>query len=79
MDLLRPSTPADGSERVCSARGCRALGVTALRWNNPALHPPQRRKTWLACTAHTATLGDFLSVRGFLRESVPVEDLPDAG
>ncbi len=66
-------------ETVCSARGCRAGATTALRWNNPRLHTPQRRKTWLACDAHTAHLTDFLSVRGFLRESVPVEAVRDGG
>ena len=25
---------------MCSARGCRATAVWALRWNNPRLHPP---------------------------------------
>ncbi len=73
MDLLR--TPEPLADRICSSRGCRQPGVTALQWNNPRLHPPERRKTWLACEQHTATLGDFLSMRGFLRETVPV-DLP---
>ncbi len=75
MDLLHPSAPDAPAEQVCSARGCRAAGVTALLWNNPALHAPERRKTWLACDEHTPTLGSFLAVRGFLRESVPVAEL----
>src|SRR4051812_16645368 len=33
----------------CSAKGCRAPAVWALRWNNPKLHTPDHRKTWLAC------------------------------
>ena len=53
---------------LCSAKGCRQPASWSLRWNNPKLHPPERRKTWLACDAHRATLGDFLSARGFLRE-----------
>ncbi|HEU5108993.1 MAG TPA: acetone carboxylase [Micromonosporaceae bacterium] len=57
---------------VCSAKGCRAPARWALRWNNPKLHPPQRRKTWMACDEHRASLGDFLSVRGFLREVAEV-------
>jgi hypothetical protein len=60
----------------CSARGCRDAGVWALLWNNPALHTPDRRKTWLACDAHRQTLADFLSLRSFLAEVLPVADLP---
>ena len=52
----------------CSAKGCRNPATWALRWNNPKLHPPERRKTWLACEEHQQSLGDFLGVRGFLRE-----------
>ena len=48
----------------------------ALRWNNPRLHPPERRKTWLACETHREELESFLRVRGFLRESIPVSELP---
>ncbi|GGQ50856.1 hypothetical protein [Couchioplanes azureus] len=52
----------------CSAKGCRAAAEWELRWNNPRLHAPDYRKTWLACARHRETLGDFLGVRGFLRE-----------
>jgi len=52
----------------CSAKGCRTPAVWALSWNNPKLHPPERRKTWLACDAHRQSLADFLDARGFLRE-----------
>jgi hypothetical protein len=55
---------------VCSARGCRAEATWSLRWNNPKLHPPDRRKTWLACDEHLPQLTEFLQVRGFLRETV---------
>jgi len=51
----------------CSAKGCRSPAVWALRWNNPKLHPPDRRKTWLACEAHRESLSRFLSAREFLR------------
>lgn len=67
------------SELVCSARGCRAEAVWALRWNNPKMHPPERRKTWLACLQHRSHLEQFLSVRGYLRETVAVEQLPSPG
>ena len=57
-----------GEQLICSARGCRARAVHALRWNNPKLHTPDRRKTWLACDAHLPTLSQFLEARGFLQE-----------
>jgi len=62
--------PVPGS-LVCSAKGCRAAPRWALRWNNPSLHDPQRRKTWLACDEHRQSLSEFLGVRGFLREVEP--------
>jgi hypothetical protein len=55
---------------VCSARGCRAAATTDLRWNNPKIHQPSRRKHWLACSDHRDSLSAFLSARGFLREVV---------
>ncbi|TDC36569.1 hypothetical protein [Micromonospora sp. KC213] len=64
-------TPADEAP-ICSARGCRAPAAWALRWNNPRLHDPERRKTWLACPVHRTSLGDFLDARGFLREVTPL-------
>lgn len=62
---------------ICSARSCGQDAVWAVRWNNPRLHTPERRKTWLACDTHRTTLEDHLSVRGFFRETLPVTDLPD--
>ena len=62
----------------CSAKGCRAPAAWQLRWNNPKLHEPSYRKTWLACAEHRAYLGDFLEVRGFLREVSPFPPPPDA-
>ena len=58
-----------GDELTCSAKGCRERATWALRWNNPKLHPPERRKTWLACEAHRAQLSEFLDARGCLRET----------
>lgn len=69
--------PAFVPDLVCSAKGCRTTAVWALQWNNPKLHPPERRKTWLACEAHRDSLGDFLSLRGFLRETVPASTLSE--
>jgi hypothetical protein len=53
---------------ICSAKGCRAPANWRLRWNNPKLHTPERRKTWLACDEHKDPLSDFLARRAFLRE-----------
>ena len=53
---------------LCSAKGCTAPARWALLWNNPKLHTPDRRKTWLACDEHREHLSDFLGARGFLRE-----------
>jgi hypothetical protein len=57
---------------ICSARGCRAPARWALEWNNPKLHTPDRRKTWLACDDHRPTLASFLDARGFLRDVQPL-------
>jgi hypothetical protein len=62
----------------CSAKGCHESARWALRWNNPKLHPPQRRKTWLACDAHREYLSGFLSARGFLREVDRLSGTDDA-
>src|SRR6476620_1879854 len=56
---------------VCSAKGCRSVAAWAHLWNNPKLHTADRRKVWLACEELRVTLGEFLSVRGFLIETVP--------
>ena len=61
---------------VCSAKGCRATATWAHLWNNPKLHTVDRRKVWLACDEHRTSLGDFLSVRGFLVETVPADEVP---
>ena len=53
-------------EPVCSAKGCRAAAAFAVVWNNPKVHTPDREKVWHACDEHRTTLGEFLSVRGFL-------------
>ena len=60
---------------VCSGRGCRAGATWGLRWNNPRLHAPERRKVWLACDDHREHLEHFLGARGFLRDTVAVGQL----
>lgn len=83
MDLranLADSAPGDEPGAAfpalrCSAKGCRAEATWALRWNNPTLHTPERRKVWLACDEHEPTLREFLSMRGFHRDTVRPDEL----
>ena len=62
---------------ICSAKRCTASAAWAIRWNNPKLHTPDRRKVWLACEEHRQSLADFLAARNFLRDVTPHE--PQAG
>jgi hypothetical protein len=62
----------DGDLPICSAKGCRAPATYVLAWNNPKLHAPERRKTWLACDEHRASLADFLDRRDFLLDVTPL-------
>jgi hypothetical protein len=57
---------------VCSAKGCSEQARWTLLWNNPKVHTADRRKEWLACEEHKETLGAFLGVRGFLKETRPL-------
>jgi hypothetical protein len=59
---------------LCSAKGCQAPAAWSLLWNNPKLHTPDRRKSWLACDAHKESLAGFLSARRFLRDIDPVAE-----
>jgi hypothetical protein len=71
------ATDLDDHTVVCSAKGCRVNAAYALLWNNPKLHSPERRKTWLACERHADHLSDFLSKRGFLKDAILVSELTD--
>jgi hypothetical protein len=62
---------------VCSAKACRHKATWAHLWNNPKVHTPERRKVWLACDDHRTSLGDFLSIRGFLVETVAADAIPE--
>jgi hypothetical protein len=59
---------------ICSAKGCRAEAIWVLAWNNPKLHTPERRKAWATCEQHREQLAQFLEMRGFLRETVPLAE-----
>jgi hypothetical protein len=61
---------------LCSAKGCRSEAAWAHLWNNPKVHTAERRKVWLACEEHRDSLGEFLSIRGFLVETVPAGEIP---
>ena len=60
-----------GEPDTCSAKGCTAAALWELLWNNPKIHTPERRKTWLACEEHRLSLSQFLGARSFLKEVVP--------
>lgn len=60
----------------CSAKRCREPAVCTLHWNNPKVHSPDRRKTWLACEQHRHSLGEFLDRRGFLRATTAINETP---
>lgn len=72
LDLVTESQTEAGR---CSARGCHSTALWALRWNNPKIHTPDRRKVWLACDEHREHLTGFLDRRGFLLDVVPVDAL----
>ena len=74
MSALQPGEPTAPDEvALCSARGCTAPASWVLAWNNPKIHTPDRRKQWLACDVHRDSLGAFLSARGFLRDTLPLD------
>lgn len=79
-DSATPDPASAATAPVCSAKGCRADAVWVLAWNNPKLHTPERRKTWLACDEHREHLSSFLDVRSFLKDVVPLAEWesPDA-
>lgn len=69
--------PAD---LVCSAKACRRRAGHAVRWRHPRLHVEGRRKVWLACDEHVERLRQFVDLRGFLIDVIPVADLtPEDG
>lgn len=55
---------------ICSRKGCREAATMKLLWNNPKIHTPERRKTWLACSEHVAWLEDYLQSRSLWKETL---------
>ncbi|MET9698006.1 hypothetical protein ABZY31_13925 [Streptomyces sp. NPDC006529] len=68
------NSPDANENPTCSGKGCRDAAVWVLAWNNPKLHTPERRKTWLSCEEHREHLSRFLSVRGFLKDVVKFDE-----
>ncbi|NUL45109.1 hypothetical protein F7P69_07860 [Cellulosimicrobium funkei] len=69
----RPSSgPGATDQQVCSRKGCGNPAAWRLEWNNPRIHTPDRRKTWLACEDHRGWLADYLQSRGLLRDVLPL-------
>ena len=67
---------------TCSRAGCRAEARWRVEWRNPRIHPPDRRKVWVACDEHRDFLRDYLSARDFpvdVAPLVPVASGPDDG
>lgn len=56
----------------CSRKACRAAAVWQVKWNNPKIHTPARRKIWLACDEHRPWLEHFLQQRLFWRSTEPL-------
>ncbi|MGV2480807.1 UNVERIFIED_CONTAM: hypothetical protein IGO34_28865, partial [Salmonella enterica subsp. enterica serovar Weltevreden] len=48
-----------------------------ILWNNPSLHTPERRKVWLACDEHLDHLREFLTLRGFYRTHLTIDEIPE--
>jgi len=74
--VLAASLDGGPAALECSRAGCRKTASWALRWRNPRIHAPERRKTWLACEEHLPYLREFLAARAFLLEVIPSETLP---
>ena len=73
LDSLGSSSPQTGGETVCSRKGCRSRARWQVLWNNPKIHDPERRKVWLACDEHRDWLRDFLQMRGFWKDTIPLQ------
>ena len=62
-----------GEARIRSLMMCDDCRVEAALNQGFDPHAPDRVKTWLACADHRPFLDDFLSARGFLRRSRPLD------
>ncbi|HKU04027.1 MAG TPA: hypothetical protein VJQ80_14570 [Arthrobacter sp.] len=78
FDFAAGSDVASEAGAVCSRKACRSQASWQLLWNNPKIHAPERRKTWLACADHRDWLEDYLQTRGLWKETLPLEVPGDA-
>lgn len=75
LDALGTGAAAPAPERapICSRKACGDPACWQLLWNNPRIHTPERRKTWLACDQHRDWLEDYLRTRGLWKETAPLQ------
>ncbi|MCC3279299.1 hypothetical protein LJ754_09045 [Arthrobacter sp. zg-Y40] len=64
---------------ICSRKACRQEAAWQLLWNNPRIHTPERRKTWLSCSEHRDWLEDYLRTRGLWKETLPLASGTQSG
>jgi hypothetical protein len=76
MGLFGAPGAVDGPS-VCSRKGCRETAGWVLRWNNPRIHTPDRRKSWASCELHVAWFEQYLGDRGLWKETVPLRTTSD--
>ena len=72
FDFAAGSDVASEAAVLCSRKACRAEASWQLLWNNPKIHAPERRKTWLACAEHREWLEEYLQTRGLWKETLPL-------
>lgn len=72
LDSLSGAPSPDQGAPVCSRKACRNDARWQLLWNNPRIHTPDRRKTWLSCEDHRGWLEDYLRTRGLWKETLPL-------
>ncbi len=68
----QPQHQDEPSAPECSRKACREAAVWQVKWNNPKIHTPQRRKIWLACEEHRPWLENYLQQRLFWRSTEPL-------
>lgn len=80
MNLLDSlsGAPSPVDTPICSRKACGAEARWQLLWNNPRIHTPDRRKTWLSCGDHREWLEDYLRTRGLWKETLPLAGAPAA-
>ncbi|MFT4245013.1 MAG: acetone carboxylase [Micrococcaceae bacterium] len=57
----------------CSRAKCTNEAEYVIYWNNPKVHTPDRRKEWTSCEVHKKFFENYLSVRNFYIETLPLE------